>query len=93
MHLPHSQQEEAKMARYGVKTELSPELTIEKAVAWFGEEGLGLEVAERGDCCVAFAGGGGHIRITATAAEDKTAIELVTREWDYDVKQFMRKIA
>jgi hypothetical protein len=81
------------MARYGVQTKLSPEEVIEKAVAYFGEGGVGLEVTEQGDCCAAFVGGGGHVRITATAAEPKTEIELVTREWDYDVKQFMRKIA
>jgi hypothetical protein len=42
---------------------------------------------------VTFVGGGGHIRITATTQEDKTALELETREWDYDVRQFMRKVA
>ena len=81
------------MTRYGVKTRFSPEQIIEKAVAWFGKEGLGLEITERGDCCATFVGGGGHIAITATAGEPKTDIELVTREWDYDVKRFMRKIA
>ena len=81
------------MARYGVATKLSPEQTIAKAVAWFGQEGLGLEVTERGDCCATFVGGGGHITITAKAGGPKTDIELVTREYEYDVKQFMRKIA
>jgi hypothetical protein len=81
------------MARYGVETKLSPEQAIEKAVAYFGEEGLGLEVTEQGPCCATFVGGGGHVRITATTGEPKTSIELVTREWDYDVKQFMRKVA
>jgi hypothetical protein len=81
------------MARYGVETRLSPEQAIDKAVAWFGEGGLGLEVTERSERCAAFAGGSGHIAITATPGDPRTNIELVTREWDYDVKQFMRKIA
>lgn len=81
------------MARYGVKTKLNPEQVIEKAVAYFGEGGLGLEVTEQGSCCATFVGGGGHVQITAATGEPKTDIELVTREWDYDVKQFMRKIA
>jgi hypothetical protein len=81
------------MARYGVETKLSPEQAIQEAVTFFGEEGLGLEVTEQGDCCATFVGGGGHVRITVAAGEPKTAVELVTREWDYDVKQFMRKIA
>jgi hypothetical protein len=81
------------MARYGVETKLSPGEVIEKALAYFGEGGLGLEVTEQGDCCAAFVGGGGHVRVTATDGAPKTAIELETREWDYDVKQFVRKIA
>jgi hypothetical protein len=87
------EQEEARMARYGVDTKLSPEQAVARAVAWFGKEGLGLEVTERDDHCATFVGGGGHVRITATVAESKTALKLETREWDYDVKQFVRKIA
>lgn len=81
------------MARYRVETKLSPEQAVQEAAAFFGEGGLGLEATEQGDCCATFVGGGGHVRITVAAGEPKTAIELVTREWDYDVKQFMRKIA
>jgi hypothetical protein len=81
------------MARYGVETKLSPEQAIAEAVAWFGEEGLGLEVTERDDRSAAFVGGGGHIRIAAAGTENRTAIELETREWDYDVKQYMRTVA
>jgi hypothetical protein len=81
------------MARYGVETKLSPVQAIERAVDYFGAEGLGLEVSEQSECCATFVGGGGHVQITATGQAPKTSIELVTREWDYDVKQFMRKIA
>ena len=81
------------MPRYGVETKLSPEQAVAKAVVCFGEQGLGLEVTERGERYAAFVGGGGHVRITATAAESSTALELETCEWDYDVKQFVRKIA
>jgi hypothetical protein len=80
------------MARYGVTTKLTPDQLIEKAVAFFGEDGVGLDVIEHSPCCARFAGGGGHVSVTVAAGE-KTEVELVTREWDYDVKRFMREIS
>ena len=79
------------MAVYSVKTRLSPEEAIKKAIAYFGEKGLGLKTEEQGPCCTYFEGGGGFVRVTATTGE-KTDVELETREWDYHVKQFMRKL-
>ena len=81
------------MARYGVETKLDPEKTLEQAVAFFGGGGLGLDVVEHSACCAFFEGGGGHVRVMVSGGEKKTAVELETREWDYDVKQFMRRIA
>lgn len=79
------------MARYGVYTKLDPEEVIRRAVDFFGEGGLGLTVTEQGSCCATFEGGG-HVAVYVNAGE-KTEVELVTREWDYDVKRFMRDIA
>ncbi|NIO72563.1 MAG: hypothetical protein GTN71_26970 [Anaerolineae bacterium] len=83
------------MARYSVKTKLSPEDAIKKAKAYFGEGGLGLEMSEQNPCCVYFEGGGGHVTVTVGAVEGKkeTTATLETREWDYQVKRFMREIA
>jgi hypothetical protein len=83
------------MARYSVKTKLSPEEAIKKATAYFGEGGLGLESVEQDPCCVYFTGGGGHVSVTAGTVEGKkeTTVTLETREWDYHVKRFMREIA
>lgn len=80
------------MARYGVQTKMSPEEVIQKAVSVFGKDGVGLEVTDRGLCSARFEGGGGHVAITVNEGE-KTEVELVTREWDYDVKRFVRQIA
>jgi hypothetical protein len=79
------------MARYGVETKLDPEEVITRAVGFFGEGGLGLEATDQGSCCATFEGGGGHVAISATAGK-KTEVELVTREYDYDVRRFMREI-
>jgi hypothetical protein len=80
------------MALYSVETKLSPEEAIERARAYFGEGGLGLELTEQNPCCVYFEGGGGHVSVTAVMGEKKTTVELETREWDYHVKRFMREI-
>jgi hypothetical protein len=85
------------MAVYSVETKLSPEEVIEKANAFFGEGGLGLDSHERSFCCVYFEGGGGYVLVTTEAPSDsqkkKLVVEFETREWDYDVKEFMGQIA
>jgi len=80
------------MTAYSVETKQSPEKSIEKAVAYFGEGGLGLRVEEQGPCCAYFEGGGGFVRVTVSEEEKRTTVNLETREWDYQVKQFMQKI-
>ena len=79
------------MAAYSVYTRLSSEDALKEAVAYFGGE-LGLELANENACCVSFVGGGGHITVTARSEEKRTVVDLETREWDYHVKQFMRRV-
>ena len=79
------------MGHYGIETELSPEEVMQKARAYFGEGGLGLALTEENECCLTFEGGGGHVTISVTNGE-KTDVDLVTREWMYDVKRFMNMI-
>ena len=80
------------MPQYGFTTRLSPEDTIDKAVSYFGEEGLGLDITDRGKRCVNFKGGGGHIDIITCRDKGKTEVDIETREWDIQVKSFMRQI-
>jgi hypothetical protein len=81
-----------KVARYGVETKTSPEEIIRRAMSFFGQGGVGLEVSDCGSRSATFVGGGGHVLVHVSEGE-KTEVELVTREWDYDVKRFMRQIA
>ncbi len=74
--------------RYGAETKLENSEVLDRAVEYFGEGGLGLELTSRDDCCISFVGGGGHVTVTVTEGE-KTAVDLETREWDYHVKEFM----
>ncbi|MBU0496165.1 MAG: hypothetical protein KKA73_23605 [Chloroflexi bacterium] len=80
------------MARYGLQTKQSPEQVIEKAIAYFQGD-LGLTVDQQDPCCVSFTGGGGSVSVSASAGERHTEVELLTREWDYQVRQFMHQIA
>lgn len=80
------------MARYGKQSKLSPARVLEKAHAFFGPGGLGLEVKEQGEDCATFEGGGGYVFVSACEKGPGSEVELETREWDYQVKQFMEKI-
>lgn len=79
------------MARYGKKTSLKPSEVIDRAVKFFGEGGLGLKIVEKTEEMVCFEGGGGHVTIIP-CLNGETDVDLETREWDYQVKEFMGKI-
>jgi len=77
------------MLNLEVKTKLSQRETIQQLKNYFGKGGLGLEIAEETPQCINFEGGGGHVIATVCQEGDKTRIDLVTQEWDYQVKKFV----
>ncbi|RPI79826.1 MAG: hypothetical protein EHM45_01345 [Desulfobacteraceae bacterium] len=78
------------MARYGKETKLAPEKVLSKAVEFFKQTGLNLK--QQDDCSASFEGGGGHVIITAEPKGSGADVDLETREWDYQVKEFMKKL-
>lgn len=74
--------------RYEVTTTLTPQEALERAIAYFGHGGQGLEITSKSDLSLVFQGGGGYVAITARSG-DNTTLDLETREWDYAVRQFM----
>jgi hypothetical protein len=80
------------MIRLEVKTKLSPEEAVKQAVAYFGPGGYGLDVKENYKNHAHFEGGGGSVTISTSAKDKKTIVELVSREWDYQVQGFAEKI-
>jgi hypothetical protein len=38
--------------------------------------------------CLTFEGGGGFVMVTLCSEEEQTRVDLVTQEWDYQVKRF-----
>jgi hypothetical protein len=81
------------MIRLVGKTRLSPEEAVKRAVAFFGPAGYGLTVKERTASYVCLEGGGGIIEVSASAQGKGASLELVSREWDYQVKQFLGAIS
>ena len=80
------------MLKIATKTKLSPEEAVKRAVEFFGPGGYGLKVMEQSTNCAYFEGGGGGVEVTACTEEKGTSVELISREWDYQVKEFIRKI-
>ncbi len=74
------------------KTKLSPKETIKRALAFFGPGGYGLAVKEQSADYICLEGGGGVVEVTASAQGKGASVELVSREWDYQVKKFIDTI-
>jgi hypothetical protein len=80
------------MLKIATKTKLSPEETIKHAVEFFGPGGYGLKVIEQSSDYIRLEGGGGGVEITACAEGKGSSVELLSREWDYQVREFINKV-
>ncbi len=80
------------MLKLSVKTKRKPEEVVKKALEFFGPSGYGLKVTEQSDTCAYFEGGGGGINVTACTDNTETSVDLETREWEYQVKEFAGEI-
>jgi hypothetical protein len=82
------------MIRVGKDTKLTSKEVVARAVAFFGPDGLGLEVEESAPCCARFVGGGGYVSLQTTSEEEPSGVEVTVegREWDSQVKQFLEKL-
>ena len=80
------------MIRFEHRTKLRPEQVLQQLKRSFGKGGLGLDLKEETPTCVTFEGGGGYV--TASLCEDKgeTRVDIISREWDYHVKQFISNL-
>ena len=80
------------MLKLNVRTKRKPEEVVKEALGFFGPGGHGLKVTQQSDTCASFEGGGGGIDVTACTDDQETSVDLETREWEYQVKEFARKI-
>jgi hypothetical protein len=80
------------MLNLEVKTKLSQEEVTERIKRFFGKEGQGLRLSEETECCLSFEGGGGYVTAQVTAEEGTTRIDLLTQEWDFQVREFASRL-
>ncbi len=82
------------MAVYEKKVKKNVEKVLNEAKAFFGPGGEGLEITTDEPCCLSFSGSGGYVSVSVSNEENEkeTTLEIETREWDYQVKQFLKKI-
>lgn len=80
------------MLNMSKETSLSPEEIKQKTRDYFGEKGLKLEVTEDEGDCLSFSGGGGYVTATVCSEEGKNRVDIVTQEWEYDVKEFLSRL-
>ena len=80
------------MLKIAIKTKLSPEEAIKRAVEFFGSGGYGLNVIKETSTSACFEGGGGGVEGTPCAEGKGASVELVSQECDYQVTEFIGKI-
>ena len=81
------------MLTIAAKTKLKPGEVLKKAVDFFGPKGYKLKVTEQTADFASFEGGGGGVGVSASIEGKQTSVELTSREWDYQVKEFIGKIS
>ena len=76
------------MINLDVRTKLKQGDVIDRLKKFFGKGGLGLEITEEAPQCLSFRGGGGYITATLCPEEEKIRVNLVTQEWEIQVRKF-----
>jgi hypothetical protein len=74
------------------KTKLPPGKLMERLKHFFGKDGLGLQITDETPECLYFEGGGGYVNATVCLEKEKTRLDLLTQEWDYQVKKFISEL-
>ena len=72
---------------------LAPGEVLERVRKFFGKGGQGLELSEENETCLTFSGGGGYVTASVCAEGKQTKVDIVSREWEYQVKEFLAKLS
>jgi len=70
-------------------TKLKPDDVLKKAATFFGGGGFGLKVMEEDKNHIYLEGGGGGVNVIVSAGVKGTKVDVETREWETQVKDFM----
>jgi hypothetical protein len=80
------------MLKLECKTKRPAEEVVKRIKSSFGKGGLGLDLKVETATCLSFEGGGGYVRATLCEEEGGIRVDLVTQEWDYQVKKFASRL-
>lgn len=64
----------------------------DRAIKFFGPNGFGMSYKEPEPSTLSFEGGGGGVEVIIVPENGHNSVEVVTREWDYQAKQFLESI-
>ena len=81
------------MAYYIVESSLQSEEVLGLAEVYFGSRGLGLEAARPNPRHLYLTAEEGHVSVMAGPGRTRTAVDVETRAWDPQVRDFLRQIA
>jgi hypothetical protein len=81
-----------KMLKMEIRTRKSLEQVVQRLKSFFGKGGLGLDIKDETPVCLTFEGGGGYVIATLCEDGGGTRVDLVTQEWDYQVKEFSSRL-
>jgi hypothetical protein len=73
-------------------TKLKPADVLKKATSFFSTGGFGLKVMEEDENHIYLEGGGGAVNVIVSAAPKGAKVDVETREWETQVKNFMAEL-
>jgi hypothetical protein len=74
------------------KSGLAPEEVLGRAKKFFGKGGQGLDLTAENASCLTFTGGGGYVTASVCREGERTKIDLISQEWEFQVKEFLFQI-
>ena len=77
------------MLRIATETKLTPQQVMQKAISFFGPDGLKLGITGQTETEISFEGSEGFVTMAAGVKKSKTSVEFTTREWESQVEQFI----
>jgi hypothetical protein len=80
------------MIRVAKQTRLTPAEVIERASKFFGKGGEELRETQRNLCCISFEGVGGYISVSVVDEDSHRMVDVESREFEYQAKQFLTKL-
>lgn len=82
------------MILLGKESKVSAAQVLDRAITYFGPDGLGLDIHHLDAASVQLQGGGGYVavRVQPQPTRQVTDVEIESREWEGDAERFLGEI-